>query len=53
MSIGQWLFIVFILLLISILTGKALKKSRTSMSQGKPVDFAIHGKLPEDDDDVG
>lgn len=50
MTIGQWLFIGFIILVIAVLTGKALKRSRTIMESGKAVDFTKQGKLPEDDD---
>lgn len=53
MSIGQWLFVGFLVVLIAVLAGKALKKNKTAVSSGRPVDFAIRGKLPEDDDDVG
>lgn len=51
MTIGQWLFIGFIVVLCAGLYINSRRKNKTAMSSGKPVDFAIRGKLPGDDDE--
>lgn len=50
MSVGNWIFLAFLLVLAGTLFYGARRKKKTAMSSGAAVDFTKRGKLPEDDD---